>query len=184
MIGGWSLEPAQVRLGLTRLLYPFFAGLLLSRVVRVGHVKHAFLLSGLIIAVALALPRFGGEQGLWINGLYESVCIIAIFPLVVYLGASGTVQSGMVAKVCGFLGAISYPIYIVHYPFIYTYTAWVANHKVSVSDGLPIMIATWLFCIALAWVCLRYYDIPLRQWLTRRAASKAANPMLALLGGK
>ena len=32
LIGGWSVAPDQVRIGLTRLLYPFFAGLLLSRV--------------------------------------------------------------------------------------------------------------------------------------------------------
>jgi peptidoglycan/LPS O-acetylase OafA/YrhL len=31
LIGGWSLEPAQLRIGFTRLMYPFFAGLLLSR---------------------------------------------------------------------------------------------------------------------------------------------------------
>ncbi len=37
-----SLEPAQLRIGFTRLLYPFFAGLLLSRVVKPGRIKHAF----------------------------------------------------------------------------------------------------------------------------------------------
>jgi peptidoglycan/LPS O-acetylase OafA/YrhL len=62
LIGGWSVAPDQVRIGLTRLLYPFFAGLLLLRVVKVGHVKHAFLLSSVLIIVALAMPRLGGEQ--------------------------------------------------------------------------------------------------------------------------
>jgi peptidoglycan/LPS O-acetylase OafA/YrhL len=177
VIGGWSLEPAQVRIGLTRLLYPFFAGLLLSRVVQVGRIRHAFLLSSAIIVAALALPRFGGEHDLWLNGLYESVCILAVFPLVVYLGASGAVHSGMAARVCSFLGGISYPIYIVHYPFVYTYTAWVADGKIALRDAWPVTVATWLACVALAWVCLNYYDIPVRRWLTGRFMRKAARPV-------
>lgn len=123
LIGGWSVAPDQVRIGLTRLLYPFFAGLLLSRVVKVGHVRHAFLLSSVLIIIALAMPRLGGEQDGWMNGLYEALCIILVFPLIVWLGASGEVRSGLGARFCGFLGEISYPIYIVHFPFVYTYTA-------------------------------------------------------------
>jgi peptidoglycan/LPS O-acetylase OafA/YrhL len=172
VIGGWSLAPDQVRIGLTRLLYPFFAGLLLSRVVKVGHLRHAFLLCSVIITTALALPRFGGEQALWINGLYESLCIIVVFPLVVYLGASGEVRSGLSARVCAFLGAISYPVYIIHYPFVYTYTAWVQDNKVPVAQGWPVAIATLAVCVLLAHVCLRFYDIPVRQWLTAKYMSK------------
>src|SRR5918993_1246032 len=36
LIGGWSLEPTQFRIGVTRLLYPFFAGLLLQRLARLA----------------------------------------------------------------------------------------------------------------------------------------------------
>ena len=173
VIGGWSLEPAQLRIGLTRLLYPFFAGLLLSRVVTVGRFKHAFLLSSAIIIAALALPRFGGADDLWKNGLYESLCIVFVFPLVVYIGASGEMSTGPGARICGFLGAISYPIYIIHYPFVYTYTAWVAKTKAPLADALPVTIATYLSCIAVAYVCLTFYDIPVRQWLSKRFMSPA-----------
>jgi len=173
VIGGWSLAPAQMRIGLTRLLYPFFAGLLLSRIVKVGQVKHAFLLCSVIITVALALPRFGGEHDVWINGLYESLCIILVFPLIVWLGASGEVRSGGSAKVCGFLGEISYPIYIIHYPFVYTYTAWVHDNKVPVAQGWPVAIAVLAVCVLLAWVCLRFYDVPVRRWLTAKTMKKA-----------
>lgn len=178
VIGGWSLAPDQMRIGLTRLLYPFFAGLLLSRIVTVGRVKHGFLLSSAIIVAALALPRVGGEHTLWMNGLYEAFCIIAVFPLVVYLGASGVTRQGAMSRACAFLGGISYPLYIIHYPFVYTYTAWVVNHKVTLRDGLPVAAATLLLCVVLAHLCLNYYDIPVRAWLTRRAMRKAAVPAL------
>ncbi|TWI61909.1 peptidoglycan/LPS O-acetylase OafA/YrhL [Pseudoduganella lurida] len=172
VIGGWSLDPVQVRLGMTRMLYPFFAGLLLSRVVTVGRVKHAFLLSSAIIVIALALPRFGGPADLWKNGLYEALCIVAVFPLVVYIGASGKVTTRMGTKCCAFLGAISYPIYITHYPFIYTYTAWVGNNKVPLATAWPVLVGAFLACVAVAWICLTFYDIPVRRWLSQRLMHK------------
>lgn len=172
VIGGWSIVPAQLKLGFIRLLYPFFAGLLLSRIVKVGHVKHAFLLCSVIIAAALAWPRIGGAQDLWMNGLYEALCIILVFPLVVWLGASGQVTSGLSARVSTFLGAISYPVYIVHYPFVYTYTAWVQNNQVAVAQGWPVAIGTVLFCVLLAWLCLTFYDVPVRRWLTTKYMQK------------
>jgi peptidoglycan/LPS O-acetylase OafA/YrhL len=168
VIGGWSLEPAQMRIGLTRLLYPFFAGLLLSRIVTVGRIKHAFLMSSLIIIAALAWPRIGGAADLWKNGLYDALCIVLVFPLVVYIGASGQVNTRLGARVCAFLGAISYPIYIIHYPFVYTYTAWVAAGKVSLASALPVTALTFLACITVAYLCLTFYDIPVRRWLSRR----------------
>ena len=30
------------------------------------------------------MPRLGGEDAMWLNGLYEAVCTILIFPLLVY----------------------------------------------------------------------------------------------------
>lgn len=180
LIGGWSLAPEQVRIGLTRLLYPFFAGLLLSRIVTPGRVRHAFPLCAAIIAAALAVPRLGGEQHLWMNGLYEALCVLFVFPLVVYLGASGDTSSGLGARCCGFLGDISYPIYIVHFPFVYTYTAWVHNNGVTMAQGWPVALATLAVCVVLAWMCLVFYDIPVRRWLTARAMrSGRATPPFA-----
>jgi peptidoglycan/LPS O-acetylase OafA/YrhL len=179
VIGGWSVEPAQVRIGLTRLLYPFFAGLLLSRVVTVGRFKHAFLISSLIIVVALALPRVGGPADLWKNGLYDALCIVLVFPLVVYIGASGDVTTRLGGKICSYLGAISYPIYIIHYPFIYTYTAWVAETKVPLATALPVLIGTFLACVVVAYLCLRFYDIPVRRWLSKRLTGKGERPSLS-----
>ena len=175
MVGGWSLNAEQLRIGFTRLMYPFFAGLLLSRIVKLTHVKHAFLLCSGLIVLVLSLPRFGGEAATWINGLYESLIIVIVFPLIVFLGASGEIRQGAISKLCEFLGGISYPIYIIHYPFIYTYTAWVIDNKLSFSDAFPIAILTLFISILLSYLCLKLYDIPLRQWLTQRYMQKRVN---------
>jgi peptidoglycan/LPS O-acetylase OafA/YrhL len=168
VIGGWSLAPVQLQLGFTRLMYPFFTGLLLSRVTKPGRMPHAFLLCSVLLATVLALPRFGGAQALWMNGLYESIAIILVFPLVVWMGASGSLHGAGATRACAFLGAISYPLYILHYPIIYTYTAWVANNKPAPATALPVAALAFAGSVALAWAILKLYDEPVRRWLARR----------------
>jgi len=170
VIGGWSVTAEQLRVGFTRLMYPFFAGLLLSRVVKIKHINNAFLWSGLLLALLLAFPRVGGKEHLWMNGLYDSLTIIFIFPLVIYLGAGGTVHSKASLKVCKFFGDISYPIYITHYPLIYVYTAYVVDRNLSIMDALPYGILLLVSSIAIAHACLKWYDEPVRKWLNRKFA--------------
>lgn len=64
--------------------------------------------------------------------------------------------------------------YIVHYPFIHAYTAWVQDHKLALRDALPVAVATYAVSVLLAYPCLRFHDIPVRQWLTRRTMHKDA----------
>lgn len=168
VIGGWSLEPAQLKIGFTRVMFPFFGGLLLSRTAIIVKVKNAFLWCSLLVIVVLSLPRFGGEQHLWMNGLYESLSIILVFPLIVYLGAGGEVKGKIPAGICKFLGDISYPIYITHYPLIYIYTAWVVDNKKGIGSAWPFAAATFISAVLLAYVCLKLYDEPVRKWLSKK----------------
>lgn len=124
MIGGWALDGEQLGVGFTRLAYPFIAGLLLSRVGKPIRLRGAFWLCSLCVVAVLAMPHLGTDR-LWLNGLYDAVCIIVLFPLVVAAGAGGKVTDRESKKVCGFLGDISYPLYITHYPFVYIYTAFI-----------------------------------------------------------
>ena len=64
-------------------------------------------------------------------GLYEAFCIICIFPIIVSMGAGGKVTGKRSTSVCKFLGDISYPVYITHYPLVYTYTAWACNNNAT-----------------------------------------------------
>jgi len=169
VIGGWSIDPLQLRIGFTRMMYPFFAGLLLRRVMKAGDIKNAFFWSTLLLVVFFAMPRIGGEKGLWMNGLYESLTIIFIFPLIVYIGASGKLVGSFATKACNFLGAISYPLYITHYPLIYTYWGWIARNKVTTfQQAFPWAAVVWVSAITLAYCYLKFYDEPVRRWLTKR----------------
>ncbi|MCB2379513.1 acyltransferase [Hymenobacter sp. BT635] len=165
VVGGWSLNPTQLRVGFTRMLYPFFAGLLLCRVATLGRVKHAFLWCSLLLILVLAFPRVGGANDLWLNGLYDSLSIVILFPLVVWLGASGHITGAGPTRLCQFFGDISYPIYITHYPLIYTYTAWVSATKPSWQQALPVALLTFGAAVVLAYASLKLYDEPVRRWL-------------------
>jgi len=172
IIGGWSLEPSQLRIGFTRLMYPFFAGLLLFRAAKLIHVKDAFFWCSLLIIIVLSIPRIGGNEHLWMNGLYDSLSVIFIFPLIIFLGAGGEIKSKRSSRICKFLGDISYPIYITHYPLIYIYTAWVYDHKPTLRQALPFALLVFLSSVALAYACLKLYDEPLRRWLNKKVLQK------------
>lgn len=165
VIGGWSLDGPQMRIGFTRLMYPFFAGLLLFRVGKLIHVKNAFLLCSAMLVIVLSIPRIGGEQHLWANGLYDSLSIIFLFPLIVFIGASGEIKGQALNRIAKFLGDISYPIYITHYPLIYLYSGWVVDNKVPMSKAAPVCMLVFFLSIAIAYACLKIYDEPVRKWL-------------------
>lgn len=169
VIGGWSLTKEQLHIGFIRMLYPFFAGLLLSRISKPGNLKNAFLWSSLLLAVFLVMPRVGDGSHLWMNGLYDSLSIILVFPLIVYLGASGEMHGRRESKICKFLGDISYPIYITHYPLIYMYTGWVSNHRgVVFFEALPYASLTFIAAIIVGYASLKLYDEPVRAWLKQK----------------
>ncbi|RZK37787.1 MAG: acyltransferase [Hymenobacter sp.] len=166
--GGWALYAKQLRIGFTRVMYPFFAGLLLFRVVRPGRVRHAFGWCSLLVVLVLAMPRFGGSAHPWQNGLYESLSIVFLFPLIIWLSISGELTTRISRRWCTVLGELSYPLYITHYPFIYLYTAWVHDDKVPLRTGLPVAGLAFLFMVALAYACLKWYDEPVRAWLGQK----------------
>lgn len=167
--GGWTLNATHMRIGITRTVFPFFAGLLLSRVARPVYIKNAFLLCSLLLTAVLLMPRIGGAAHLWMNGLYEAFCIIVIFPLIVYMGAGGAVRSDTEAKICTFLGALSYPLYMTHYVLLYFYVAWVSNHKgITLGQAWPYALLTFCGAIVLAYASLKWYDEPARAWLRKK----------------
>ncbi len=170
-IGGWTLDAEQCRVGLTRLMFPFFGGLLLFRLCKPGRIRHGFWWCSLLLAGALAAPHVGGAENFRLNGLYDAFCIIVIFPAVVFLGASD-IPGDISSRASRFLGNISYPLYITHYPIVYLYLAWVHDAEVPLSRALPVAAGVLFLCIAVAYGCLKLYDEPVRAWLSKRVLKR------------
>ncbi len=176
VIGGWSVDQTQLHIGFARMLYPFFAGVLLMRLGWRIHLRNAFAIASLLIILVLSLPRFGGPQHLWQNGLYESFCIIVVFPIIVAIGAGERITGTVATRVCTFFGEISYPLYITHYPLIYIYTAVVTSRKTPPLQGAIWGVLLLITAVTIAYACLKLYDEPLRRWLSRRLLTRGAAP--------
>jgi peptidoglycan/LPS O-acetylase OafA/YrhL len=173
VIGGWAVDQKQLNIGFTRLFYPFFAGILLMRLGKRLHVKDAFAVCSLLIVIALCIPRIGGPHHLWANGLYDSFCILLLFPVVVAIGAGGKITGAFATRLCKFFGDISYPLYITHYPLIYLYTAWVTRYKIPAARGAIMGGVLFFTAIAIAYASLKLYDEPVRDWLKRRFLTRS-----------
>lgn len=166
VIGGFGLSSDQIYIGVTRLLYPFFAGLLLFRIGKRVTVKGGFWWCSAIITVILVMPYLGAA---WADSAWQAVSILLLFPLIVAMGAGSEITDKHTAKVCRFLGNISYPLYITHYPLIYVHMQWAANHQ-SAPLGTHICVAVSIFimAIAIAYATMKLYDEPVREWLKQR----------------
>lgn len=172
VIGGWSLTPTQLHIGFARLLYPFFAGILLMRLGLHLRVRGSFFVCSALLLAVLCWPRIGTPQTLWANGIFEAVSIIVVFPLIVLIGAGQEPPPGLTTKLCRFLGDISYPLYITHYALIYTYWEWVRGKHIPALEGALVGAGVFVAAVAIAYACLKLYDEPLRAWLGRRFLSK------------
>lgn len=173
VIGGWSLTPDQLLIGFSRLAYPFLAGLLISRIafLKVDVPRHGFILCSLILAVALVMPRIGGDNpaNYWMNGLYEALVILFLFPFIIMLGRGSTVAGNRYFGLCKFLGDISYPLYVTHYPIIYVQMGWAASHPdAPLSTHIFMACCYFIIAIALAFASMKLYDLPVREWLTNK----------------
>jgi peptidoglycan/LPS O-acetylase OafA/YrhL len=168
LIGGWSLDATQLHIGFARLLFPFLAGVFLCRLGANIQVKSAFGVAGVLLIFALSLPRFGGTDHRWMNGVYEAVCVIVLFPIVVAVGASEKRIDGPSIRIARFFGDLSFPLYITHYPFVYLYTGWVRRTNPTASQGAVQALLVMLIAVAVAYASLKLYDEPMRRWLSKK----------------
>ena len=166
VIGGWSLTVDQMFIGFTRLIYPFFIGYLIYRLQFKIKIKFGFIICSFILICVLCCPRIGGIS--IFNSFYESIAIIIIFPLIVMMGAGSIIENEKIKILNKFLGEISYPIYITHYPLIYLQIAWFYNNenKIKIFHKVISTIAIVIYSIIASYGWLKVYDEPVRKWLT------------------
>ena len=176
VIGGWSLTTQQMYIGFTRLLYPFLCGLLISRILPIHmtdanpsgspiHLRGGFWWCSLAIIVIFSVPCIGGKTGVP-DGLYQAVSILILFPIIVLAGAGSVTTDKKSTAVCKWLGDISYPIYITHYPIMYMQMSWVEDHQdAPLWMHIMVNLGVVVISILLAYGLLKAYDEPVREWL-------------------
>ena len=166
---GWTLDVANFFGGLIRMLFPFTMGMLIQHHFKPIKIRGAFWICSVILVVLFHVPFIEGNEYICLNGLYEAFCIVCVFPLLIWMAASGVKTDKFSTGICKFLGDISYPVYIVHYPLMYLFYAWLIDNKYyTLGETWPIAIAVCVASVILAYACLKFYDEPVRKWLTKR----------------
>jgi peptidoglycan/LPS O-acetylase OafA/YrhL len=146
--------------GIPRTSVSFFIGVLIYRLHSLGLLPEIripvwLLLLALVITFA---PN-------WTEGrlelVYELICILVIFPLIIIIGCQNEPTSTM-AWTASLSGALSYPIYLLHYP-IYS---WIEALHFS---PRPSLIVSVIAVPVISYLVIGLYDNPIRQWLNKRA---------------
>lgn len=170
MIGvGWTIDEVNFWGGLVRMLFPFSMGMLLARTFKPRKIKGAFWICSITLTVLFSVPYIASTGSISLNSLYEFVCIALLFPVIVWIGACGSAGSGITSKANRILGDISYPLYIVHYPIMYVFYAWLIEKKYyTLGDCWETALLVVISSILLAFLCLKFYDEPVRRWLGKK----------------
>lgn len=170
---GWTLDGVNFLGGSLRMLFPFSLGMLMSRNFKPMKVKGAFWICAIALIALFSVPYLEGLEPLCMNGVYEAFCVIVAFPIILWIGASGTTTDKQSTKICKFLGDISYPVYVIHYPLMYLFYAWlIENQLYTLGETWHVALCVFILSIILAYLCLKLYDEPIRKYLAKRFLSK------------
>ncbi|MDE5561129.1 MAG: acyltransferase [Bacteroidaceae bacterium] len=179
MLGvGWALDRTNFIGGLLRMTFPFSVGMLIARNFKPVKVPGIFWISIAALFALFSVPYIPSDvlpyNGISLNSIYEMLCVICAFPLIVWLAASGSNNGNISRRICTFFGDISYPLYIVHYPIMYLFYAWLIKNKLyTLSETWPVVISVMTLSVLIAYTCLKIYDEPVRRWLTKRFINKS-----------
>jgi peptidoglycan/LPS O-acetylase OafA/YrhL len=170
---GWSLIDYGFLTGLLRMLFPFTLGMLVRRNFKPIALRGAFAVCSAILLLIFLVPNITSQGAISLNGVYEFVCISVIFPGIVTLGASAKVAGKSVSRLCNYLGNISFPLYITHYPVMYLFYAWMIDSGCcTLADTWQVTIAVCLWNLLFATICMKFYDMPVRKIHARKYLHK------------
>jgi peptidoglycan/LPS O-acetylase OafA/YrhL len=148
-----------------RVLFSFTLGLLIYRRGTRFKKPLPFAISALFLIAAFGVPY--GWTRPW-HGLYDVLCILMIFPMILIVSIGDTGVGLVTKKVCDFSGRISYPLYMIHYPFVLWFFHWNRSYHPSPQLLFSVAVAVFLATICLAHGFLVFYDEPARRRLSVR----------------
>jgi peptidoglycan/LPS O-acetylase OafA/YrhL len=165
---GWGGE--NVAGGGIRVFFSFLVGILVYRSGWIINSKMTFLPVGMLLLITFMLPFTA------FNRFVDPLVVILYFPFLVALGAGAKLPASL-NKLCTLSGDISYPLYIIHYPFIWLFMSYVEKLKPSLYEQAIVIILSTIMLILLAYMVLRAADVPFRRWLKSRFVKKGATLM-------
>lgn len=146
--------------GYVRMGFSFTMGLWLYRVrARGPKLRLGWVVATAILVALFMLPLMPGVHG---NGLYQAALVMLAFPLLILSGAHSDIGPREMA-LCKLAGRLSYPIYMLHYPFLYLYMNYVTFKKPEAGSMWLAAIVVFAVVILFSWCALTFYDEPIRR---------------------
>lgn len=159
--GGYMMS--NIAGGVPRVLFAFFIGALLCQV---PAAKHSGAGVGLVLLLTLLSALF---TPIGLNAVHSVLIVALVFPPLIYF-SSGVRVAGRLARACTFLGELSYPLYLVHFPIL-TLMVFITSRLDPDGKYLGLSVAaSVLACVTLSYAALKLIDEPTRRWLTRRTS--------------
>lgn len=159
LVGGWNGETFWH--GGARVAYSFLAGLLIFRNSWTIRNRLGFPVLAILLLAALTAPHIEA------NWLIELVIVMVYFPLLVALGA-GSLRQHETERLCRISGDLSYPLYITHYFVLWIYGNWFVQTEPEQPVLYMVIGLATVLVVAVAYVVFRWYDKPVRRYLTER----------------
>ncbi|GAB3883321.1 acyltransferase family protein [Spirosoma agri] len=154
--GGDNIMGGGIRAG-----YSFLAGMLVYRSGWLINSRLGFVSMGLLLVVTFLIP-FSKPT----NWFVDSLVVIVYFPFLIALGAGAHPRAAM-QRICQFSGEISYPLYMIHYPFLWLVLSYIEVHKPTINQLIIITIVGTCLLILLAYGVMLFLDRPLRSYFTK-----------------
>jgi peptidoglycan/LPS O-acetylase OafA/YrhL len=158
-------DPVTFLTGLVRVGFSFPVGILIYRLHVAGILPRGRLFLPLAVcglSALMTIPLTGAS-----NYILDFVLVGLACPLILVFGLQA--DAGLLGRACAAIGALSYPIYVVHQPMFVITHLWLAEHAVgwSLAIGVPAS------CLA-AWLALRFESNLRRLFGTSRAKAYIA----------
>ena len=152
-------------IGFVRVTFAFTLGVVLHRAMPVRPYLGLAAWPVPFLAIPLFLG-FGGAEG-------DLLIILFAFPILILLAA--TVEPTAGRPVFALLGTVSYPLYVIHIPLMQLLERAMTVLRIDKAAVAPWAgLALGGFVVALAWALDRWYDVPVRRWLTMRLKDRAS----------
>ncbi|MDH7464243.1 acyltransferase [Chitinophagaceae bacterium 26-R-25] len=159
---GWGITDSNWIGGPVRVSFSFLMGMLIYRYGWIIKSRLGFIPVAILTLLAFLFPW--SDKNAW---MVDPVIAIIYLPLMVSLGAGAHLRNGL-KKICKFSGDISYPLYMVHYPFIWIFFSWVAKAKPDIKEMTPVIIVGTILLLAFAYFVLKFIDEPIRKYLRKK----------------